>query len=286
MFKKLRPGKPCEPTKGKADGASSRDEAPPPRLELPRHRTAPSFDAAPRPGALKPAHLKSVDPAAIPGRTEMQNRSRASSMPNDSRDSARPVSRPVAQPLQASQPARPVIPPYPVSGARSAAMTPAMPAQGPQISGPQPARTAEVQSFGRLMLVGPQIRLSGEIRACERLVVEGFVEGEVSDTERLEVARGGHFQGAAQIESCAIDGVFEGELDVRGVLSLKANGRVAGKVRYGEIEIERGGIIAGDFGARGAAEASGQAAAAQPGRLPSGRPQNARPPSSDGPRSA
>ena len=108
-----------------------------------------------------------------------------------------------------------------------------------------------MQSLGRLMLVGPKIRLTGEIKACERLIVEGEVEGEVSETERLEVARGGRFRGIAQVESCMVDGLFEGELDVRGVLTVRSNGRIQGAVRYGEIEIERGGLIAGSFGARG-----------------------------------
>jgi cytoskeletal protein CcmA (bactofilin family) len=255
MFRKLRPGWPCGPAKDKTGSgskeASGRDRAPPPRLELPRHRTA---------GTPKPPHLKSVDRAGIPHRAEI---------PSDPRASARAVARPVAQPIE--QAARPAIPPYPVSCAAAAS---AARAAGPQAS---PARTAEVQSFGRLMLVGPQIRLKGEIKACERLVVEGIVEGEVSDTKRLEVARGGCFQGIAQIESCSIDGDFEGDLDVRGVLTLKANGRVAGKVRYGEIEIERGGIIAGDFNARGAAEVSGQATAAQAGRPRSAKPAGPRP---------
>jgi cytoskeletal protein CcmA (bactofilin family) len=263
MFRKLRPGRFCGPAKGKTDtgsgDSSSRDQAPPPRLELPRRGAAASMYAPQKSGAPRPPHLKSVGPAGETGRA---------AIPSDPRAPARVVSRPVAQPIE--QPARPAIPPYPVSGARGAAAASAALAQGP-LASPSPARAAEVQSFGRLMLVGPQIRLSGEIKACERLVVEGIVEGEVSDTERLEVARGGRFQGTAQIESCAVDGVFEGELDVRGVLTLKANGRVAGKVRYGEIEIERGGVIAGDFSTRGAAEVSGQAAAAQSGRSHAGR---------------
>ncbi len=131
--------------------------------------------------------------------------------------------------------------------------SPARPAVPVPLAQPPSARGAAVQSFGRLMLVGPRVRLKGEIQACERLVIEGAVEGEVSATEHLEVARGGRFQGKARIESCAINGVFEGDLEVRGVLSLKANGRVSGKVRYGGIEIERGGIIEGDFAAQGAA---------------------------------
>jgi len=226
MFRRLRPGRPSGPAKGTKEpgsGESGRDQGPPPRLELPRHRP---------PGALNRPHLKPVGQAA---------------KPSDPRAAPRAVSRPVAQPLE--QPVRTVIPPYPVSGAAAASTV--------------PPRGAEVKSFGRLMLVGPQICLKAEIKSCERLVVEGIVEGVVSETDRLEVARGGRFQGMAQIESCAIDGDFEGELDVRGVLTLKANGRVAGTVRYGEIEIERGGMIAGDFRAHGGAEISGRTATQQ-----------------------
>lgn len=193
MFKKLRPSRFCGPAKDKTD------PGPPPRLELPRRKSA---------GAQKPVHLK-------------------------------PVGQADASP-------------------RAVKPSPARPAA------PLTARGAEVQSFGRLMLVGPRIRLKGDIQACERLVIEGAVEGEIGATARLEVARGGRFQGKARIESCAIDGVFEGDLEVRGVLSLKANGRVSGKVRYGEIEIERGGIIEGDFAVQGAAEAPDRIAGPRP----------------------
>jgi cytoskeletal protein CcmA (bactofilin family) len=39
--------------------------------------------------------------------------------------------------------------------------------------------------------------------------------------------------------------LFEGELTVEGCLILRATGRIIGTVRYREIEIERGGKLAG-----------------------------------------
>ena len=253
--------------------------AAPPRLELPRRRgTAPdgpalppnqgsANKAPPNQAHLRPAHLKAVGPAAERYGAEPSGVRAAAAPPRpvDPRPISQPVSqpksqavsRPVAQPV-ASAPARPVIPPYPVAGARGAA-APA----GSHAPGFPPAASpgAEVQSLGRLMLVGPQIRLTGEIKACERLVIEGAVEGEVSETERLEIARGGRFQGGAQVENCMVDGVFEGELDVRGVLTIRPNGLIQGTVRYGDIEIERGGRISGTFGAR-----AGESQAAHPAK--------------------
>ena len=43
-----------------------------------------------------------------------------------------------------------------------------------------------------------------------------------------------------------ISGSFEGTLVARELLMVRANGRVTGKVRYGRLEIERGGQINGD----------------------------------------
>jgi cytoskeletal protein CcmA (bactofilin family) len=47
--------------------------------------------------------------------------------------------------------------------------------------------------------------------------------------------------------------VFEGSLVVRGRLLIRATGRVRGDVRFGELEIERGGQLAGsvDLHAKG-----------------------------------
>jgi len=113
---------------------------------------------------------------------------------------------------------------------------------------------AKVRGFGHLLLVGRDIRLTGRIKACERIVVEGAVEGEVLETSTMEIAPTGRFSGTAAVENCVVAGRFEGELTVSGVLTLKGDGRVEGTIRYGEIEIERGGVIAGSFGPSRATE--------------------------------
>jgi cytoskeletal protein CcmA (bactofilin family) len=55
------------------------------------------------------------------------------------------------------------------------------------------------------------------------------------------------FKGKAQIESAEISGVFEGDLVTTEKLIIHSTGRVYGNIRYGQIEIARGGIIAGQI---------------------------------------
>jgi cytoskeletal protein CcmA (bactofilin family) len=98
----------------------------------------------------------------------------------------------------------------------------------------------------KLLIVGPKINLAGEITACDRLVVEGSVQVTLNRTRAIEITRTGRFtNGKAEVDEAEIGGVYEGSLTVRGRLLIRATGRVAGTVRYGELEIERGGRISG-----------------------------------------
>jgi cytoskeletal protein CcmA (bactofilin family) len=79
--------------------------------------------------------------------------------------------------------------------------------------------------------------------------VEGKVEVALGDCRIIEIAESGLFKGAAEIQEADIRGRFEGKLTVRGRLLIRATGTVTGEIRYGEIEIERGGTILGQIGA-------------------------------------
>jgi len=101
-------------------------------------------------------------------------------------------------------------------------------------------------STAKLLTVGHGISLSGEITACERLVVEGNVKGTLKETRVMEIAPSGCFtQGQAEIEEAEISGVYEGELIVHRRLLIRSTGRVSGTVSYSELEIERGGELSG-----------------------------------------
>jgi len=148
--------------------------------------------------------------------------------------------------------------------ARPAAMpakTPAMPAPRADLPRrvvdiPAVARRVErpaAPSDSKKLIVGRDIYLNGHISACERLVVEGTVEAELTDCRTIEVADSGTFKGSAQVESAEISGRVEGSLTVRERLLIHSSGRVTGTVHYGRIEIEQGGEINGDVKSLGAA---------------------------------
>ncbi len=152
-----------------------------------------------------------------------------------------PVTRvPTAVPPRAPELARPLAEP---ARAPDLARRPTEPLGVPQ-------RRAETEV--RKLIVGREISLSGEITSCDKLVVEGSVEAHLQNCHDVDIAESGLFKGSASIDEAEVSGRFEGELVVRRRLLIRSTGRVSGTIRYGQIEIEAGGQIAGDIQAQGA----------------------------------
>ena len=113
-----------------------------------------------------------------------------------------------------------------------------------------PSASSDPQANKRL-IVGQGIRLSGEINSCDRLVVEGEVEVTLNDTLALEITSSGRFTGGCEVEEADISGIYEGDLTVRNTLFVRGTGRITGTIRYGQLELERGGQIAGNISVLG-----------------------------------
>ncbi len=130
---------------------------------------------------------------------------------------------------------------------RPAAAAPAPAAASPG-SGASTGTSAAARHEGaepKTLIVGRDITLNGQIASCDRLVIEGKVEASLSECQNIEIADSGLFKGTAEVQEADIRGRFEGTLTVRGRLMIRAAGRVAGEVRYGQLEIECGGQLTG-----------------------------------------
>lgn len=161
-------------------------------------------------------------------------------------------SRPDASAVLDRQPVPPVRKPADYGAAASAARRPT-PGSAAGGSTPIPATKVETpmdtnEGEGKKLIVGRGIRLSGEIQACEKLVVEGEVHADLTGALVLEISENGLFKGRATVDYAEISGSFDGELTVRDRLLLRGSGRIDGELRYAEMEIERGGRIRGAIG--------------------------------------
>lgn len=112
-------------------------------------------------------------------------------------------------------------------------------------TGAAPA-TPDSLERGNTLIVGPNIRLKGEIAACDTLVVQGNIEASM-DSRHIDIAEGGVFIGEAAVDTADIAGHFEGTITVRDCLSVRNSGQVRGSIRYGRLAVQDGGVLKGEI---------------------------------------
>lgn len=95
------------------------------------------------------------------------------------------------------------------------------------------------------LVIGAGINLSGEIEACDHLIVQGTVQASLKGANILDITEQGAFYGTVEIENANIAGRFEGDITVRGRLSLESTGVIIGTISYKELAIEAGATIDG-----------------------------------------
>ncbi len=127
-------------------------------------------------------------------------------------------------------------------------------AQPQRTSSPIPQRQEPTRSSlsigstdNKILTVGRDITLSGEIKKCDRLIIEGEVDASLQGTRLIEISAGGIFRGDTEVEEADIAGEYTGSLTVKKKLLVRKTGRVIGSVNYKELVVEAGGQISGDI---------------------------------------
>ncbi len=163
---------------------------------------------------------------------------------------------PAAQPSPSFRPAAPQ-----AAMAASRPQAPSVASNAPMAPSERSHAPANRLNAKRVLTVGPDIQMKGEITTCDRVVIEGMVDATMRDVHTVELAETGSLKGTAEVEDAEISGSFEGDLVVRGKITIYTTGRVRGNITYGEIEIQRGGQISGNIRNVADAKAGAQAPA-------------------------
>ena len=113
---------------------------------------------------------------------------------DDPKSAAEPVYEPS---LPTSKPPAPGLPGMPAIPCRIADM--------PPISRPAGDGTVS-RSENTRMTVGKDVEMSGEIKSCDLLVVEGTVDATLQNGREIQIARSGRFSGLVEVEDADISG--------------------------------------------------------------------------------
>lgn len=96
------------------------------------------------------------------------------------------------------------------------------------------------------LYIGEGVIVKGDISVPDIVVVDGAVEGTIT-ARAIWVGPSGAIKGKIVTTEAEIHGTIAEKIEVKQLLFVHATGRVAGDVSYGELQLEKGGIISGTF---------------------------------------
>ena len=94
------------------------------------------------------------------------------------------------------------------------------------------------------IMIGEGVSVSGKFIVPGRAVINGSLDGELQ-AEELLVGAQGKIVGNVKVRRADVFGEVHDTLLASEHLIIRTSGRVNGSASYGEIEIERGGLVQG-----------------------------------------
>ena len=83
----------------------------------------------------------------------------------------------------------------------------------------------------------------GNITSEVGLRIDGEVKGEIKSNGKVVVGKQGKIEGSLTCKNADIEGVFDGKLNIIGLLSLKSTSIITGEVVVEKLAVEPGAIF-------------------------------------------
>ena len=95
-------------------------------------------------------------------------------------------------------------------------------------------------------VIGYGAVIEGAVRSAASVHLSGRVEGLLIAEGEAFISSTGSVLGDVMAEQLTVEGAIDGNVSVRGHLRVAPSGVLRGEVRYGTLQVERGGILAGN----------------------------------------
>jgi len=96
-----------------------------------------------------------------------------------------------------------------------------------------------------LTVIGADAVISGSIRIDGAIRLNGMLEGVLIVEGKATIEAEGRLVGDVFADELSIAGRLEGNASVRDRLHVSRSGNLSGNVRYGSLQVDRGGILVG-----------------------------------------
>ena len=93
-----------------------------------------------------------------------------------------------------------------------------------------------------ITIISETSSLKGELKMPGDVIIMGSFTGSII-SRTLEIFKDGKAFGSIEAENVTIAGYFEGELACSGLLTIAKTGTVKGRLAYGALSVELGGLL-------------------------------------------
>ena len=103
----------------------------------------------------------------------------------------------------------------------------------------------EKQSGAPESIVGPSVKIEGDLKSSGNLRIDGIVAGKVSTSQSLLVGETANISADISAENAMVSGTIQGNVKVLGALILGRTAKVSGDITCGSLQVENGAIFNG-----------------------------------------
>jgi cytoskeletal protein CcmA (bactofilin family) len=94
-------------------------------------------------------------------------------------------------------------------------------------------------------IVGPSVKIDGDLKSSGNLRIDGMVTGKVSTSQNLYVGDGANITADINAENAAVYGAVAGNVKVSGGLLIGGTGKIIGDINCGGLQVEDGAVFIG-----------------------------------------
>lgn len=106
-------------------------------------------------------------------------------------------------------------------------------------------KTLDNGSAAAETVVGPSVKIQGDLNSEGNIRIEGQVSGKVKTTQNVYVGEPAKITADIMAGNCTISGEVQGNIKVSGSLVLEGTAKLAGDIACGTLRVEDGAIFTG-----------------------------------------
>ena len=106
-------------------------------------------------------------------------------------------------------------------------------------------RQEEINNKETESIVGPSVKIVGDLKSNGNLRIDGTVIGKVKTAQNLYIGESANITADVEAENATINGIVQGNVKVSNGLVLGSTGKILGDINCGKLKVEEGAYFAG-----------------------------------------